>query len=109
MADRWMIAETTTDDRGARIPVHTARLDGWSGQIINVPESMGLPFSGDVFGLRAYASPAVLDDVESQAGVWSVRDGGDFPKQAAADWLNRKFGKSYTVAEWEQRFFVAVG
>jgi len=108
VADRWLIAETTTDELGARVPVHTDRLDGWSGQILTVPERMGLPFSGDVYGLRAYADPAVLDDVEEQPGVWSVRDGGDFPKRAAAEWLNRKFGESYTVAEWEERFFVAV-
>lgn len=100
MANRWflvpIIGTNTPDDPNRPKYGYETGISGWTGQQVTVNGS-------DYYAARFVGSTSALDTVESYSDATSIAE-SSYTESDFANWLNNTTGKSYTFAEWEDRF-----
>lgn len=109
MSDSWFIVPILEEptpgqpDSVDRKPAYISDLgiEVVSGSVFTFEQ--GARKGEDVYVLHVYAESAVLDDLAAKQDVYSIW-GGDASEQDVTQYLNKRFDRTWTFAEWAEVF-----
>lgn len=107
MPNRWFLVPRTTrtraDESTGYVPKYSERVDGYAGQVYDVPSSWDLPVSGWQYAVRFYAPTDTLDAIAQNDDSLSIPD-GEITRRDVEELLSAAVGYDQPLSDWETQF-----